>query len=170
VKPSILNAAKRVLIREGLADWTIDGVAREAGCAKGLVNYHFKTKARLLAQVGASLRADRANRRLAALRFEGTTALDALWSSLVSEVENGELAAWLALSALPNGDIHQSMRAPPDVTETLDNAAMRVLGLPNGEVGSLVETVLTGFQIALLHGHEETTVRDAYHRFWLGLL
>jgi AcrR family transcriptional regulator len=170
VKPSILSAAKTVLIRKGLADWTVDGVATEASCAKGLVTYHFKTKARLLAQVGASLREDRTRRRLAALRFAGATALDALWSTLVGEARSGEVAAWLALLALPDEEIRRAMSPTLEESVNLGIAAARALEVGEGDVGSLIDTVLTGFQIALLHGHDESTVREAYHRFWLSLL
>jgi AcrR family transcriptional regulator len=111
MKSEILGAAKSVLVKRGLTAWTIEDVAREAQCAKGLVNYHYKTKANLLAQVGESLREDRIGRRLAALENEGATALDALWNTLTAEVRSGELAAWLSLSALPDQAVHHGLRS-----------------------------------------------------------
>ncbi|MEO8200039.1 MAG: TetR family transcriptional regulator, partial [Gemmatimonadota bacterium] len=82
MKRAILSAAKLILIRKGLAAWTIEDVALEANCAKGLVNYHYKTKTRLLAQVAESLVDDRFERRVTALRNEGAAALDSLWHVL----------------------------------------------------------------------------------------
>jgi AcrR family transcriptional regulator len=170
MKIEILDAAKTVLVRNGLAAWTIEDVAKEAHCAKGLVNYHYKTKARLLAQVGEALREDRTGRRLAALQNEGATALDALWNTLSAEVRTGELAAWLALAALPDGAIQHSLRSPENEMANLAEAATRAFGIGDRSLGQVMESVLTGFQIALLHGHDDHTVREAYHRFWLGAL
>ena len=170
MKTAILSAAKAVLVRQGLAAWTIEDVAREARCAKGLVNYHYKTKARLLAQVGASLREDRLRRRLSALNNEGATAVDALWNTLAAEVHSGELVAWLALSALPDAGVQESLRSPPGEIAQVEAAAEQAFGMGDRNLGQVIESVLTGFQLALLHGHDDHSVREAYHRFWLGVL
>jgi AcrR family transcriptional regulator len=170
MKSQILGAAKSVLIRQGLAAWTIEDVAREAHCAKGLVNYHYKTKAKLLAQVGESLREDRIGRRLAALENEGATALDALWNTLTAEVRSGELAAWLSLSALPDQAVHYGLRSQEREMRRLEEAVSRAFGTNDPNMGQLIDSVLIGFQIALLNGHEDQVVREAYHRFWLGVL
>jgi AcrR family transcriptional regulator len=170
MKIEILGAAKSVLVEKGLAAWTIEDVAKAAQCAKGLVNYHYKTKARLLAQVGEALREERVARRLAALENEGATALDALWNTVTAEVRSGEVAAWLALSALPDPAIQAALRSQPREITRLGEAASRALGVGDANLGQVLESVLTGFQIALLHGHEDQGVREAYHRFWLGVL
>ena len=170
MKHEILAAAKSVLVKQGLTAWTIEEVAREAQCAKGLVNYHYKTKANLLSQVGGSLREDRIGRRLAALENEGATALDALWNTLTSEVRSGELAAWLALSALPDQAVHHGLRSQESELRKLEDAAHRAFGISEATTGYLIDSVLTGFQVALLNGQEDQVVREAYHRFWLGVL
>jgi len=170
MKSEILTAAKSVLIGRGLTAWTIEDVAREAQCAKGLVNYHYKTKANLLSQVGGSLREDRIGRRLAALENEGATALDALWNTLTAEVRSGELAAWLALSALPDQAVRHGLKSQEGELRRLEDAANRAFGISVSTMGQLIDSVLTGFQIALLNGHEDQVVREAYHRFWLGVL
>ncbi len=170
MKRGILSAAKLILIRNGLAEWTIEDVAREARCAKGLVNYHYKSKARLLSLVGSSLRDDRLKRRLKALGGEGAAALDSLWNVLMAEVRTGELAAWLALGALADNTIKEGLRSSPEHIAQLESAASRAFGISESNLGSLMDSVLTGFQIALLYQHDESSVREAYHRFWLGLL
>jgi AcrR family transcriptional regulator len=170
MKSEILGAAKAVLIKRGLAAWTIEDVAHEAQCAKGLVNYHYKTKANLLAQVGESLREDRIARRLAAMENEGATALDALWNTLTAELRSGELAAWLSLTALPDQAVHQGLRLREAELRNLEDAANRAFGASDSALGQLMDSVLTGFQIALLNGHDDQVVREAYHRFWLGIL
>lgn len=170
MKSEILAAAKTVLVKKGLAAWTIEDVAREAQCAKGLVNYHYKTKANLLARVGESLRDDRIGRRLAALENEGATALDALWNTLTSEVRSGELAAWLALAALPDQAVHHGLRIQDRELRKLEAAANRAFGTSDSAMGQLIDAMLTGFQMVLLNGQEDQVVREAYHRFWLGVL
>ncbi len=45
----LLDAAIRVLIREGMGALTLDGVAREAGVSKGGLTHHYATKDALVA-------------------------------------------------------------------------------------------------------------------------
>lgn len=47
-RASILEAARRVLIRRGFQDFVLDDLAREAGVAKGTLFLYFKTKDELI--------------------------------------------------------------------------------------------------------------------------
>lgn len=47
----IIDAATRVLVRDGVPRLTLDAAAREAGISKGGLVYHFPTKERLLEAV-----------------------------------------------------------------------------------------------------------------------
>ena len=47
-RDSLLDAAKRVMQRDGAGNLTLDAVAREAGVSKGGLLYHFPSKADLL--------------------------------------------------------------------------------------------------------------------------
>lgn len=47
-RDSLLDAAKRVMQREGAGNLTLDAVAKEAGVSKGGLLYHFPSKAALL--------------------------------------------------------------------------------------------------------------------------
>src|ERR1041384_1107972 len=96
VKDTILGAAIEVLAVHGLNNWTVEEVANRSRCAKGLINYHYRTKRELLGLAAETLRDDRAAHRLAAVQAPGTQALDRLWSVLVREVESGWFAAWLS--------------------------------------------------------------------------
>src|ERR1051325_3563634 len=48
VKDTILGAAIEVLAVHGLNNWTVEEVANRSRCAKGLINYHYRTKRELL--------------------------------------------------------------------------------------------------------------------------
>ena len=58
-KQSIVAAADALIRRKGAANVTVDQVAKEAGCAKGLVHYHFKTKRGVIEAVAQHLAASR---------------------------------------------------------------------------------------------------------------
>lgn len=50
-KESLLNAAERVIKRQGMASTTIEAVAAEAGLSKGGLFYHFASKKDMLLQL-----------------------------------------------------------------------------------------------------------------------
>ena len=62
MKEAILSAAIDVLAIHGLNSWTVEEVANRAHCAKGLVNYHYRTKQELLGTAAQTLRDDRTAR------------------------------------------------------------------------------------------------------------
>jgi AcrR family transcriptional regulator len=169
LKDEITNAATAVLLRDGLQKWSVDRVASEAGCAKGLVPYHHGSKKALLAAVAAKLARARQARRLAALNGRGATALDHLWQALVEEVRTGEWAAWAALVADPG--IETPGDSPADLAH-LATAIGRALEVPplRAEEARLAVAALDGFQSTLHLGAPEETVHEAYHRLWLALL
>ena len=170
MKAAIVRASRELLVSKGLGGWTIDEVSKRTPCAKGLVIYHFQSKARLLAATAASLREERLARRMAALRQEGAAALDALWSTIHGEVKSGEFAAWIALAAIHDEQIHASLKPLREETEKLQAAITRSLSIEQVDAGLLLESVLAGFQTALLHDHQPGEVREVYHQFWLSLL
>ena len=71
LKEQISGAALDVLIRDGLEKWTVSAVADQAGCAKGLVHYHHKTKEQLLGTAADQLARATAEDRLGALGTGG---------------------------------------------------------------------------------------------------
>jgi hypothetical protein len=80
------------------------------------------------------------------------------------------MAAWLALSALQDQAVHHGLRSQERELRRLEDAANRAFGISDPTMGQLIDSVLAGFQVALLNGHEDQLVREAYHRFWLGVL
>lgn len=166
MKDAIAAAAATVLLRDGLGGWSMDRVATEAGCAKGLVNYHHGNKKQLLATVAVDLFGARLKRRLVALDASGAEALDRLWRVLTSEVRDGEWAAWVALAAEPG------IPSPERASGHLEGFAVaigRALEVPalSPDEALLAEAALDGFQLALQLGADEASVREAYHRLWL---
>lgn len=169
MKILIAKAAAAVLLRDGFQQWSIDRVAAEAGCAKGLVPYHHGTKKKLLATVALDLDRARLDRRMAALAGSGSNALDRLWDVLAGEVTNGEWAAWTALVAAP--DIACPRPSAADLA-AFGAAAGRALGVPplKPDEAVLASAALDGFQQALHLGTPSDAVHEAFHRLWLAFL
>ncbi|HEU4829524.1 MAG TPA: TetR family transcriptional regulator [Gemmatimonadales bacterium] len=168
----IIDAAKAILIRDGLAGWTVERVAREAGCAKGLVHYHFETKWQVLALVAAALRKERMARRAGAFGRSGADALDALWEVLTAETASGECAAWFALATVQDRTVHDALPATGDDLRRVAAAMATALSLPELPITRLrvVLSTLDGMQLPLLLGDDSEAVREVYDRYWLATL
>lgn len=168
----IVEAATLTLVREGLAGWTVERVAREAECAKGLVHYHFKSKWQLLALVASALRRERMGRRLDAFGHAGAAALDALWAVLAGEVVRGECAAWFALATVPDQVVRDALPATGDDLRRIAAAMSASLALPELPIDTLrvVLATLDGMQLPLLLGDREEAVREVYDRYWLAVV
>jgi AcrR family transcriptional regulator len=168
MKDAILAATVAVLADEGLNNWTVEEVAERAHCAKGLVNYHYRSKQFLLARAAESLRDNRQARRLAALQVPGAPALDRLWQQLVDEVESGWHAAWLALLSADE-PLRSAARSTgsPDLAMAVGQA-LGVQLPPEADI--LVPTALDGLQLQLLLGAPVARAEEAYHRFWAAIL
>lgn len=169
MRDRILNAATTVLIQRGLNGWTVDEVARKAECAKGLVNYHYRSKQQLLERIAELLREDRWVKRIAATRKPKP--LDLLWQTLIDEVSSGRFSAWLSLLAAGE-KLRQSARTPLQLAETLCRTLGESLGLGDQleSHGPLVAAALDGISLRLLEGADPSTLEEVYHRFWLTLL
>lgn len=176
MREAILKAAVQVLAQRGLNGWTVDAVARDAGCAKGLINYHYRSKTDLLRQAAESLRDERWRSRLRTLAGTagggGAAAmLDGLWTVLVEEVRSGRFAAWLCLVSA--GDPLRSAAAnPPDQVQALVSALGKTFemgGRLTSKAGP-IEAELDGLQLRLLMGARPVEVEEDYHRFWLAVI
>src|SRR4051812_18745888 len=100
IREKILSIVEQQLRRADTAGVTLDSVAREAGCAKGLVNYHFKSKSDLLAAAAmrlVTLREGRWSSALAGPDLE--SAIRQSWDLIVDEVRSGFWRAWTSMSA-----------------------------------------------------------------------
>lgn len=171
-REAIVRATLELIRQGGIAATSLDAVAIRAGCAKGLINYHFGSKVALLEAVAGSLAASRRESRLAAISTaQGAAALDRLWEALLAEVTTGAFGAWVDLHRLTQRGAHP---APTDGGRAgLAAEAARALGLAPGtliEDELLVAAALEGLQLQLLRGSPPPLVREGFDRFWLALL
>lgn len=171
MRDDILTAATDLLGAAGLAGWSVDKVAEGAGCAKGLIHYHFGSKDTLLAEVRTRLEFARREARLEAFReASGTAALDALWAVLEGEVSGGRYGARLDLVRYFGPD---SSRAGAADDLRLTAAAAQALEVPATaltEEATVLGASLDGLQLRLLQGEPPAVVREGFERVWLGVL
>ena len=172
LKEQISGAALDVLVRDGLEKWTVSAVADQAGCAKGLVHYHHKTKEQLLGTAADHLARARAEDRLGALGTGGTEALDALWTVLVAAASSGRTRAWLSLLGHSSDPVHQAARLPSDYLSRLTAAIAEAFGLESVEepVVRSIDAALDGFELALVRGDDPDRVHESFHQTWLSVL
>jgi AcrR family transcriptional regulator len=172
LKEQISGAALEVLVQDGLEKWTVSAVADHAGCAKGLVHYHHKTKEQLLATAADQLARARAEDRLGALRTGGTEALDALWNILVTTASTGRTRAWLSLLGHSSDRVHQAARLPADYPVHLAASIAGAFGLESVEepVARSIDAALDGFELALVRGDDADQVHESFHQTWLSVL
>lgn len=166
----MLNAI--ALARErGLTDWSIDELSRRTHCAKGLVLYHYKTKARLFLELAENLRQSRRTSRQIVTHERGTQVLDDVWRVLAREVKTGEFAAWLGC-ILAGSETALAARISANDEAALAQIVDDALEA-NGAIKAmapLINLTLDGFQMRLLQGADPLGLRDAYDAFWLSLL
>lgn len=165
----IIAAASKVTADIGLTDWTVERVAHEAGCAKGLVLYHFGSKQALLDQVAIAVTTERLASRAAALRLPPAKAIDQLWVDLAREVGSGAFRLWLALAAATSTSSSATFSAAQ--RQQLATAAAATFRLPASDPAlTALPAVLDGFQLLLLQGVPEPEVREAFDSYWLEVL
>ena len=145
---AIVNGALALLRDGGLSRLSVEGVAARADVAKGLVLYHYKSRAQLVELCGRRLEEDRADRLQAAGRGQGIAAVDAVWEELLRQQDDGTARAWLSLAAV--GAVAPGVSADP--------------------VAQAQRTLLDGCAAALATGADRAIVREAYEALALALL
>ena len=154
-----------------LTDWTVESVAAQAGCAKGLVLYHFKSKAALLDRIADRVRQQLGERQLAALTEDpkGAQALDRLWAVLAADVKAGSFGLWVGLMS-DSRTRKAAARSPQEIDGLLQAAAL-ALGVPKDSLAlPLIPAVLDGLSLELLQGNAPASVQERFDAFWLGVL
>ena len=171
MKDAILSAAIDVIALHGLNNWTVEEVANRAHCAKGLVNYHYRSKHDLLRTAAQTVRDDRAAHRLAAVQALGTEALDRLWETLVRVVDSGWFAAWLSLLAAED-PLRKATAERAGEADSFARSLGRSLELGDALLAQapLIQAALDGLQLRLLQGADVAETQEAYHAFWLSCM
>ncbi len=176
-RAAILEATDRLLRRGGGV--TVDQVAHEAHCAKGLVHYHFDTKPALLAAAASRLAERRRLRWAEAFRAPTPqAAIHRSWDLLVSEAQDGTIRAWTALSAerdkvtgrTVSSEIEGFSNAIARAAETLLGELGLAPTVSIEEIGLLLAAVVHGSGVQLESGMRPTRLQGAYAAAWLGVL
>lgn len=163
---SILESSLRLLADHGFEGWSIERVARLAGCAKALVIHHYGTRAGLLKATGARIAAIRLEARVGALAGGGTAALDRLWLALAGNVRSGLSRATFALAAQG-----YASRGPGDGS-ALHRAVAQALDVPSEALADppALVAMLEGLEFQMLQGTDPTRIRSAFDRLWITLI
>jgi AcrR family transcriptional regulator len=176
---TIVSSALSLVKRQGAAGVTVGAVAEEAGCAKGLVHYHFKTKQRLWDATAQRLSHERNRSWAAAFRASSpSAAIKATWDLLVDESVNGTTLAWTTMfgqgGLVSDQSVSEGVR---DFSRTLGQSAQGMverlgmrMRIPESEIGLLLGAVVTGAGFQLLAGIETDGLEGAYAAAWLGIL
>jgi AcrR family transcriptional regulator len=178
-KSRILEAAIRVLRTEPGATATIDRVAQEAGCAKGLVHYHYRTKDGLFAEAAIrlwSLRADHWRQALSGP--DPRSVIDQAWRLLQSEAADGRLAAAAFLGQPGSSVAGRSVKAGRStLTHAIADGLVhlfehmgRVATVPPSEIATLVASLIDGLGWRLATGEAPEQVEPAWAAFWAAIL
>ncbi|MFN2318003.1 MAG: TetR/AcrR family transcriptional regulator [Gemmatimonadales bacterium] len=171
MRDDIITAATDLLGTAGLAGWSVDKVADGAGCAKGLIHYHFGSKDTLLAEVRKRVEFQRREDRLTVLGgHSGAAALDALWEVMVGEVQSGRFGAWLDMVRYFGPSTSRAGTAD-DIR--LTTAAARALDASEADLAEeavVLGAALDGLALRLLQGEPPAEVREGFERVWLGVL
>ena len=178
-RKAILDATEALLRLRGVHALTMDAVAREAGCAKGLVNYHFLTKRRLLVEAVRNIAATRQALWIQALDSSNPQdAIDRTWDVLKGEAESGTLRAWTSLVALSDGEVERVISEASgefrskitDSTERLLARAGMKSSIPAEQLGWLLAAIVQGMAFQVAGGGDVDVVENAYAAAWLGIL
>jgi AcrR family transcriptional regulator len=178
-KRRILEAALQVVTKDPGATATVDQIAAAAGCAKGLVHYHFRTKEALLAEVAASLWSDRAREwRHALSHRDPGSALEAGWRLLQAEAADGRVRAAAALGLSPLAMAGQSVRhGRADLTRALADGLVELFShmgctttVPPSEIAALLAALIEGMGLQLAGGEPAHQLEPAWSAFWAAAL
>lgn len=175
----ILAGARRIVCRSGPRALTVDEVAQEAKCAKGLVLYHFKSRRGLLEAVLSSLVAERETTWTQAFQeplAEGV--VDRTWALLTDESKKGIHLALAQLRARAADVSDQLVRKSTlefnrFLGRQLDGLFRRQgaeLRLPADEMGQLFGAIVIGIESQLLAGVHLEDAQGAYTAGWLAVM
>jgi AcrR family transcriptional regulator len=178
-KDMIVAAAIAILRERGASGFTVEAVASKAGCAKGLVHYHFKTKRGLSSALADEILRSRMREWQSVLgSSRPEEAIHATWRLLVDESSDGTLRSWDAAfgeaSPVTDREVRDALASyAASLGQTVSGLLAR-LGLhariPPSEIGWLASAVVLGMGSLLERGVPPADLEGAYSAAWLGIL
>ena len=172
----IVDAGIRCVARAGVHGASMSAIATEAAVSKALLHYHFADRARLLAEMVATLGQRLVARERSALAHgPDTRTIDLLWDWLDVELRKGELRALSELQMVPSPLVRlASERAATDrrvAAASIVRSLFARLGLtPRIDVELIGDTTIAFIDGLAL---DRTSARDArvsFDVFWLAIL
>lgn len=176
---SILSAAIAELRSRRGAGITIDAVARRAGCAKGLVHYHYKTKSQLLSAAAKQMWLDRANAWTRALGDpDPGKGISGGWKLLLDESKSATGSVCAALGMHGDELVGRSVsEGRAEFSRSLARSVDTLVGrmgleptVPARELGTLLAATVEGIELQLGAGAEHRELEQAWAAFWVGML
>jgi AcrR family transcriptional regulator len=178
-RKAILGATEQLLRGHGAGSITVDAVAQAAGCAKGLVHYHFGTKTELLREALLTMTGARETKWIAAMNAVAPEdAIDETWQLILEESQNGTLRALASFAVTGDPVIDRAVRdsvrqfgarLTDTVASMLDRADLTP-AIPAEQIGWMIAAVVQGTCQHLIVGAERETLENAYATAWLGVL
>ena len=178
-KAAILDAVEVLLRRAGANGITMDAVAKEAGCAKGLLNYHFRSKRRLLVETLERMAAVRSEPwALAFDTADPREVVDRTWKVVRQEADSGFLRAWTSLAsgsdaaidqAVKNASIRFTAGISADTEKMLARAGLAP-AVPAERLGWMLASIVYGMSFNISAGADLTLLGDSYAAAGLGIL
>jgi len=175
----ILDAAEHLLREKPHRNITIQQIASKAGCAKGLVNYHFKTKDALLAAVADRLADRRATEWASALGgLNVTRALSESWALVLKESSEHPTQVFEALRAAGSEKTVRSVNDSQSAYfAALSSGALGLLEragfaptIPAADLGALIACGIEGFVRAAAQGIPAQRLEPSYAALWAAAL
>ena len=168
-KERILKAAIELRLKSRDSGITVEAVARYAGCAKGLVAYHYKSKRAVFLEAERAIAGERLRAWTASLALpDPHGALDACWEVIRKEAQSG--VATYRQSELTDWSTNDSLTAAIGAGAVgLLRRAGRVPTVAVSELADLCAVTLPGFARALAAGADPGRIEGAYAGFWAAL-
>lgn len=176
-KSALVAAARAVLAERGLAGMTFDRIAKRAGCAKGLVNYHFPSRVGLLAELASRLGEELWNARMVGLSAPGIGVVDETWKVLLAEQMSSIHLALDGLAAMRTEEqIDRAFKLTDE--SNMERWAVSTAGWleksrfrtdSQVDVARAAAALLDGFAVRLSAG-DPADLYPAYLTAWLGLI
>lgn len=175
----VLSVAVRHVKRVGVAGITLDEIAEEAGCAKGLITYHFGSKDQLILTATEEILRGHEARWRQALRADSLeAAVRQTWQTLLEEVRDGYWRAWFSLAVSKDRVFVQLVSNHANqFVDSLRIAAesqMRTMGLQPtvsiAELGQFLSAGLQGLGLQLAAGVRPDSLEGAHSALWVAVL